>query len=72
MDHDFYVTTSIQRFITRRSDLPLLEGLALRNKAFAERGAQPPGDPDRGAGLPLTGRPPHKRLALCYTARRFR
>jgi acid phosphatase len=44
VDHSFYDTTSILRFITRLHDLPLLEGLALRNKAFAERGALPPGD----------------------------
>ncbi|UTY58871.1 acid phosphatase [Massilia sp. erpn] len=44
VDHSFYDTTSILRLITRLHDLPLLEGLALRNKAFAERGALPPGD----------------------------
>ena len=44
MDHSFYDTTSILRLITRLHGLPLLEGLAERNKAFAERGALPPGD----------------------------
>jgi acid phosphatase len=44
VDHTFYDTTSIMRFITRLHGLPLLEGLALRNAAFAGRGAQPPGD----------------------------
>ena len=44
VDHSFYDTTSILRFITRLHGLPLLEGLAERNKAFAERGALPPGD----------------------------
>ncbi|WP_020653718.1 acid phosphatase [Massilia niastensis] len=44
VDHNFYDTTSILRFITRLHGLPLLEGLAARNKAFAERGARPPGD----------------------------
>ncbi|MET3138856.1 acid phosphatase [Undibacterium sp. GrIS 1.2] len=44
VDHSFYDTTSILRFITRLHDLPLLEGLKLRNTAFAERGALPPGD----------------------------
>ncbi len=44
VDHSFYDTTSILRFITRLHDLPLLEGLTLRNTAFAERGALPPGD----------------------------
>ncbi|PRC94986.1 acid phosphatase [Solimicrobium silvestre] len=44
VDHSFYDTTSIMRFISRLYDLPLLEGLAVRNAAFAERGALPPGD----------------------------
>jgi acid phosphatase len=44
VDHNFYDTTSILRFLTRLHDLPLLEGLAARNKAFADRGARPPGD----------------------------
>jgi len=44
VDHSFYDTTSILRFISRLHDLPLLEGLAERNKAFIERGALPPGD----------------------------
>jgi acid phosphatase len=44
VDHTFYDTTSIMRFITRLHGLPLLQGLADRNKAFADRGALPPGD----------------------------
>jgi acid phosphatase len=44
IDHNFYDTTSIARFITRVFDLPLLEGIAARNAAFARRGARPPGD----------------------------
>jgi acid phosphatase len=44
VDHNFYDTTSILRFITRLHGLPLLEGLETRNAAFAERGARPPGD----------------------------
>jgi acid phosphatase len=44
VDHNFYDTTSILRFITRLHGLPLLEGLAGRNAAFASRGARPPGD----------------------------
>ncbi|MDC8758491.1 acid phosphatase [Janthinobacterium fluminis] len=44
VDHSFYDTTSILRLITRLHDLPLLEGLATRNAAFAARGALPPGD----------------------------
>ena len=44
VDHSFYDTTSIMRFITRLHDLPLLQGLEARNQAFAARGALPPGD----------------------------
>ncbi|MES2071102.1 MAG: acid phosphatase [Pseudomonadota bacterium] len=44
VDHSFYDTTSILRFITRLHELPLLDGLKLRNEAFAARGALPPGD----------------------------
>jgi acid phosphatase len=44
VDHTFYDTTSIIRFITRLHDLPLLEGVQTRNAAFAARGATPPGD----------------------------
>ncbi|MES2347503.1 MAG: hypothetical protein V4641_08020, partial [Pseudomonadota bacterium] len=32
------------RFITRLHDLPLLQGLKVRNEAFAARNALPPGD----------------------------
>lgn len=44
VDHNFYDTTSILRFISRLHGLPLLQGLATRNAAFAARGARPPGD----------------------------
>ncbi len=44
VDHSFYDTTSILRFITRLHGLPLLEGLKTRNEAFAARKALPPGD----------------------------
>lgn len=44
VDHTFYDTTSILRFITRLHGLPLLQGLEARNQAFAARGAVPPGD----------------------------
>jgi acid phosphatase len=44
VDHNFYDTTSILRFITRLHELPLLEGIAARNAAFAETGARGPGD----------------------------
>ena len=44
VDHNFYDTTSILRFITRLHALPRLEGLATRDAAFAARGARGPGD----------------------------
>jgi len=44
VDHNFYDTTSILRFITRLHGLPLLDGLAARDAAFAARGARGPGD----------------------------
>ncbi len=44
VDHSFYDTTSILRFITRLHDLPLLHGLKVRNEAFAANHATPPGD----------------------------
>lgn len=44
VDHTFYDTTSIIRFISRLHGLPELEGVKVRNQAFRERGTQPPGD----------------------------
>ncbi|TYQ21613.1 UNVERIFIED_ORG: acid phosphatase [Zoogloea ramigera] len=44
VDHSFYDTTSILRFITRLHGLPLLQGLKVRNEAFAANHATPPGD----------------------------
>ena len=44
VDHNYYDTTSILRLITRQHGLPLLEGLAARDAAFASRGARGPGD----------------------------
>lgn len=44
VDHNFYDTTSILRFITRLHGLPRLEGLAARDAAFKARGARGPGD----------------------------
>ncbi|MBY0241107.1 MAG: acid phosphatase [Burkholderiaceae bacterium] len=44
VDHSFYDTTSILRFISRLHGLPMLEGIKVRNEAFAARGAPPPGD----------------------------
>ncbi|MDD0815340.1 acid phosphatase [Curvibacter sp. HBC28] len=44
VDHTFYDTTSILRFITRLHGLPTLQGLAERDAAFRARGERPPGD----------------------------
>ncbi len=44
VDHTFYDTTSILRLISRIHGLPKLEGIKMRDDAFAARGAQPPGD----------------------------
>ncbi|GGP25399.1 acid phosphatase [Silvimonas amylolytica] len=44
VDHTFYDTTSILRFISRVHGLPKLEGIAERDAAFKSRGTQPPGD----------------------------
>ena len=44
VDHTHYDTTSILRFITRRFDLPNLDGIKTRDAAMAARGQQPLGD----------------------------
>ncbi|HEY0296452.1 MAG TPA: acid phosphatase [Bordetella sp.] len=44
VDHTVYDTGSILRLITRVFDLPMLEGLKLRDDAMRERGQQPMGD----------------------------
>ncbi|MBV8048715.1 MAG: acid phosphatase [Paludibacterium sp.] len=44
VDHTFYDTTSILRLITRVFDLPKLEGIKLRDEAFAAQGKPGPGD----------------------------
>jgi acid phosphatase len=44
VDHTFYDTNSILRFIDRVHGLAPLDGVAARNRAFAERGETPPGD----------------------------
>ncbi|WP_460527388.1 acid phosphatase [Chitinimonas naiadis] len=44
VDHTFYDTTSIARFISRLHGLPMLEGIATRNAAFKAHGTPPPGD----------------------------
>jgi acid phosphatase len=44
VDHSQYDTTSILRFITKRFDLPVLPGLALRDAALKANGEPPIGD----------------------------
>ncbi|MDE1146023.1 MAG: acid phosphatase [Azospirillaceae bacterium] len=44
VDHSFYDTTSILRFITRRFDLPKLEGIKQRDAALAANGSPALGD----------------------------
>ncbi|HTH73078.1 MAG TPA: acid phosphatase [Trinickia sp.] len=44
VDHTFYDTNSILRFIDRVHGLAPLDGVAARNRAFAARGETPPGD----------------------------
>jgi phospholipase C len=44
VDHTLDDTTSILRFIIRRFDLPMLQGLALRDKAMREAGSGKIGD----------------------------
>ena len=44
VDSSLYDTSSILRFITRRWSLPVLDGIAERDKAIAANGGQPLGD----------------------------
>jgi phospholipase C len=44
VDHTQYDTTSILKFITRRWSLPVLPGLAERDKALKAHGKPPMGD----------------------------
>ncbi|TDR82676.1 acid phosphatase [Paludibacterium purpuratum] len=44
VDHTFYDTTSILRLITRVHGLPKLEGIRIRDEAFAALGTHGPGD----------------------------
>jgi acid phosphatase len=54
VDHTFYDTTSILRFITARFALPRLAGLDVRDEALRAHGSPPPGD--LTAALDLTAR----------------
>jgi phospholipase C len=56
VDHTFYDTSSIARFLTRRFDLPRLPGIVLRDGAFAANGASPPGDLTGALNLTLDDR----------------
>jgi len=44
VDHELYDTTSILRFITKRYDLPVLDGLKARDEAIAAAGGAKLGD----------------------------
>ena len=44
VDHTVYDTNSILRFISRVHDLPPLDGVAARDRAFAANGQTPLGD----------------------------
>ncbi|WP_118181873.1 acid phosphatase [Paraburkholderia phosphatilytica] len=44
VDHTFYDTGSILRFITRVHQLTPLDGVVARDRSFADSGATPPGD----------------------------
>jgi phospholipase C len=44
VDHTQYDTTSILRFITERFALPVLPGIAARDRALKARGSKPMGD----------------------------
>jgi acid phosphatase len=44
VDHTQYDTASVLRLITRRFDLPKLEGLSKRDQALQDNGSQPMGD----------------------------
>ena len=44
VDNSLYDTSSVLRFITRRWSLPVLDGIALRDKAIQANGGKPIGD----------------------------
>lgn len=44
VDHSFYDTTSILRFITRRFELPVLDGIRNRDEALKKNGSPAAGD----------------------------
>jgi len=52
VDHTLYDTTSILRFITRRFELPILRGLAVRDDALRRNGEPPLGDLTAALELP--------------------
>lgn len=52
VDHTLYDTGSILRFLTRRFDLAVLPGLALRDRAMLTAEGEAPGDLTRALDLP--------------------
>ena len=52
VDHTPYDTTSILRFVTKRFDLPVLDGLAARDAALKAAGESPLGDLSAALDLP--------------------
>lgn len=52
VDHTPYDTTSILRFVTKRFDLPVLEGIATRDAALKAAGEPPLGDLSAALDLP--------------------
>ena len=52
VDHTPYDTTSILRFITRRFDLPMLDGITVRDEAMAKAGSGRLGDLTGALDLP--------------------
>ena len=44
VDHTQYDTTSILRLITKRFDLPVLEGIVVRDQKLKANGSKPMGD----------------------------
>jgi acid phosphatase len=52
VDHTLYDTSSILRFITKRFDLPMLEGLSARDAAMAKAGSGVLGDLTGALDLP--------------------
>jgi len=63
VDHTQYDTTSILRFIIRRFDLPILPGLAARDRALTANGHAAMGDLQRRTDILGRGPPAMRELA---------